>query len=109
MERGIVALGALGQTRSAWRRDHLLQTPDTFVRTPLPGLRNGMAIVHAAPRMGAGFSLMTVELEAGGQLSEGPAQRFLYVLEGELTLSEPYARTPHALSPGSFCFCPEPV
>ncbi len=31
----------LGQTRSAHRADHILQTPDTFVRAPLPGMRKG--------------------------------------------------------------------
>ncbi len=99
-------LGGLGQTRSAFRRDHLLQTPDTFVRTPLPGLKDGLAIVHTAPQMGAAFSMMTVELDAGGELSAGPAQRFVYVLEGELSLSEPARRSPHKLSAGSYCFCP---
>lgn len=97
---------ASGHTRSAWQRDHLLQTPDTFVRMPLPGLAGGLAIVHAAPAMGAAFGMMTVEMETGGELTEGPAQRFLYVLEGELSLAGPEARIPHALSKGSYAFCP---
>ena len=33
--------------------DHLLLTPDTFVRAPLPGMTNATAIVHAAPALGA--------------------------------------------------------
>ena len=44
----------LGHTRSSYQRDHLLHTPDTFVRAPLPGMRNATAIVHAGPVMGAG-------------------------------------------------------
>ena len=96
----------LGQTRSANRRDHLLLTPDTFVRTPLPGLTGGMAIVHASPQCGAGFMQMTVEFEPGGTLTEGPAQRFLYVLQGELSLAEPDSRTPHRLAAGGFAFLP---
>ena len=43
----------LGHTRSANRRDHLLHTPDAFIRTPLPGLPGGLAIVHIAPAAGA--------------------------------------------------------
>ena len=74
----------LGFTRSAHHRDHLLQTPDTFVRTPLPGLIGGTAVMHAGPQMGAAFAMMTVELEDGGTLPFSPTQRFLYVLEGEL-------------------------
>jgi len=48
----------LGQTRSANRRDHLFLTPDTFIRTPLPGLTGGLAIVHVAPAAGAAFTQM---------------------------------------------------
>lgn len=46
----------LGQTRSANRRDHLLHTPDTFIRTPLPGLTGGLAIVQVAPATSAAFT-----------------------------------------------------
>jgi (S)-ureidoglycine aminohydrolase len=96
----------LGQTRSANRRDHLLLTPDTFIRTPLPGLIGGLAIVHVAPQAGAAFTQMTVELDAGGTLTEGPTQRLMYVLEGELTLQEPSTKKPHKLSAGSYAYLP---
>ena len=96
----------LGLTRSANRRDHLLLTPDTFIRTPLPGLTKGLAIVHVAPQAGAAFTMMTVELEAGGKLTEGPTQRFLYVLEGELALKEPGRAEPHAMSAGGYAYLP---
>ena len=74
----------LGMTRSARRADHLLQTPDTFVRTPLPGMRNATAIVHAGPAIGAKFTEYTIEFEAGGSLAPAPGQRFVYVIEGEV-------------------------
>lgn len=74
----------LGQTRSAHRSNHLLQTPDTFVRAPLPGMQRATAIVHAAPALGARFTQYTAEFEAGGSLAPAAAQRFLYVLEGEI-------------------------
>lgn len=72
----------LGHTRSARYADHLLQTPDTFVRAPLPGMRNAQAIVHAAPAIGAKFTEYTVEFAAGGVLADAHDQRFVYVLEG---------------------------
>jgi (S)-ureidoglycine aminohydrolase len=97
----------LGQTRSANHRDHLLQTPDTFVRTPLPGLTGGLAIVHTGPAVGAAFAEMTLEFEARGTLMQGSMQRFLYVLSGELTLEEPGKRKPHLLNPGSFAYFPK--
>ncbi len=96
----------LGQTRSANRRDHLLLTPDTFVRTPLPGLTGGLAIVHVAPATGAGFTMLTLEIDPKGQLIQGPTQRFLYVLEGDLELKDPGKPIPHTLGPGSYAYFP---
>ena len=74
----------LGQTRSSLRADHFLLTPDTFVRSPLPGMNRCAAVVHAGPAMGAAFTEYTAEFEAGGELGNAPAQRFLYVLEGSV-------------------------
>jgi (S)-ureidoglycine aminohydrolase len=82
----------LGQTRSAYRQDHLLQTPDTFVRAPLPGMLNATAIVHVGPARGAGFTQYTAEFAEGGRLAPTAAQRFVYVLEGELTVAGRYLR-----------------
>jgi (S)-ureidoglycine aminohydrolase len=96
----------LGQTRSVNRRDHLLLTPDTFVRTPLPGLTGGLAIVHIAPAIGAAFTQMTLEFEPGGKLIQGPTQRLIYVLEGDLELEEPGKPIPHSLAPGSYAHFP---
>jgi (S)-ureidoglycine aminohydrolase len=77
-------LHGLGHTRSALGRDHLLQTPDTFIRAPLPGMRKATAIVHAGPAVGAGFVEYTAEMEAGGELGPAVGQRFVYVMEGEV-------------------------
>jgi (S)-ureidoglycine aminohydrolase len=64
----------------------MLLTADTFVRTTLPGMKKCAAVVHAGPAMGAGFAQYTAEFESGGELGVARAQRFLYVLEGELKL-----------------------
>ena len=72
----------LGATRSARYDTHLLQTPDTFVRAPFPGMQNATAIVHVAPALGAGFTQYTVEMSAGGVVPSAVEQRFVYVLEG---------------------------
>ena len=74
----------LGLTRSAHRVDHLLHTPDTFVRAPLPGMKNATGIVHMAPAGGAQFTEYTAIFEAGGTLGVAAGQRFIYVVEGEL-------------------------
>jgi (S)-ureidoglycine aminohydrolase len=76
----------LGHTRSAHQRNHLLLTPDTFVRTSLPGMKAASAIVHISPALGAAFTEYTVELESGGEFAETLAQRFLYVVDGAVHL-----------------------
>lgn len=76
----------LGQTRSSQQHNHLLLTGDTFVRTALPGMQKCMAIVHAGPTVGAKFAQYSAEFELGGTLGETPAQRFIYVVDGHLTV-----------------------
>ena len=76
----------LGVTRARYRHDHFLLTPDTFVRAPLPGMERAVAIVHAAPAHGAGFTEYTVEFEPRGAMSVGAHQTFIYVLEGAVAL-----------------------
>ena len=76
----------LGQTRSSQQANHLLLTPDTFVRTMLPGMKACVAVTHAGPVMGAKFAQYTAEFESGGELGATPAQRFVYVLEGNLKI-----------------------
>jgi (S)-ureidoglycine aminohydrolase len=94
----------LGHTRSANRRDHLLQTPDTFVRTPLPGIRGGVAVAHVSPAVGAAFTQYTVELESGGVLDPVPAQRFVYVLSGTVDLTSDASF--NTLSSGGYAYLP---
>jgi (S)-ureidoglycine aminohydrolase len=91
----------LGHTRSAHRHDHLLLTPDTFVRAPLPGMSKATAIIHVAPAVGARFAQLTVEFEPGGVMGPSSAQRFLYVLEGEISVGG------RSLSAGDFAYTPE--
>ncbi len=91
----------LGHTRSAYRHDHLLQTPDTFVRAPLPGMDKATAVVHIAPAAGAKFTQYTAEFEAQGSMQPSSLQRFVYVIEGEI-------ETPgERLSAGGFAYFPE--
>jgi (S)-ureidoglycine aminohydrolase len=95
----------LGQTRSSHQRNHLLLTPDTFVRTALPGMKNASAIVHIGPALGAAFTEYTAEFEPKGELGNTPAQRFVYVLEGTVTLEVEEKR--HELAARGYAFLPE--
>ena len=94
----------LGGTRSASARSHALLTPDTFVRAPLPMMSRATAIVHASPAMGAAFTQYTAEFEPGGQLGPATAQRFVYVLEGQLEVT--LGRKGHNLPVGGYAYLP---
>ena len=90
----------LGHTRSSNERDHLLQTPDTFVRAPLPGMRNANAIVHIGPARGAAFTSYTIEFAANSSYAAGPYQAFVYVLEGTVDIDG------RVLSAGHYAYLP---
>jgi (S)-ureidoglycine aminohydrolase len=94
----------LGVTRSDRQPTHLLQTPDTFVGSPIPGYASVTAIVHAAPAIGAAFTQYTAEFEPGGSLGPAHGQRFLYVLEGGVSVF--LEGKTHTLAPGGFAHIP---
>jgi len=91
---------SLGHTRSARRDDHLLHTPDTFVRASWPGMINAVAIVHVSPAIGAAFTQYTAELGADGYLPATSMQRFVYVLSGEAQVADA------SLGAGGFAYVP---
>jgi len=94
-------LSHLGETRSSRKHDHILQTPDTFIRAALPGMQKCLAIVHCGPASGAGFTQYTAEMQSRGTLGRTTGQRFTYVLDGGITVAEAF------LGPGSFAFIPQ--
>jgi (S)-ureidoglycine aminohydrolase len=95
----------LGQTRSTNQRDHLLHTPDTFVRAALPGMELATAVVHISPAGGAAFTQYTAELEPGGKLGPTSNQRFIYTLEGAADLATD--TTFQTLTQGAYAYLPE--
>ena len=97
----------LGSTRSSSKADHLLQTPDTFIRCPLPGADGVEFIIHAAPQLGARFTQMTAEFVAGGALPPTSTQRFVYVLDGKLEVKADGKK--HILKPGGYAYLPQDV
>jgi (S)-ureidoglycine aminohydrolase len=94
----------LGQTRSTNQREYLLQTPDTFIRTALPGMEKAAAIVHISPAAGAAFTQYTAELEPAGTLGPSQHQRFIYILEGSAVLT--IGSGVHTLLPNAYAYIP---
>jgi (S)-ureidoglycine aminohydrolase len=94
----------IGQTRTAFRRDHALIAPDGHVPTPLPNWDGASGVVLISPAMGAGLAQSLVLASQVGQtLSYSPSagvEACVYVLEGELRGGEQTLRV------GSFVFLP---
>jgi (S)-ureidoglycine aminohydrolase len=63
------------------------------------------AIVHAGPAVGARFTQYTAEFESGGELGDTLAQRFIFVLEGELEVEVNGKR--NALVSRGYAYLPE--
>ena len=95
----------LGETRSSQKHNHLLLTGDTFVRTSLPGMKNCAGIVHVGPAIGANFAQYTVEFETLGELGDTPVQRFVYVIDGHLTIEVEGRK--HELKKQAYAYLPE--
>jgi (S)-ureidoglycine aminohydrolase len=98
----------LGATRTSLKPDHMLHTPDAFIRTPLPGANGVEFVVHTAARIGAAFAQMTAEFVRNGTLAPATpgVQRFLYVIDGHIDLEVLGGRTSGALTPGKFAYVP---
>ena len=94
----------LGRTRSSQQPNHLLLTPDTFVRTTVPGMKGCAAIVHAGSSMGARFTEYTAEFDPGGEMVGARAQRFIFVMEGAVNFETPDKRS--KLPDTRLCLCP---
>jgi (S)-ureidoglycine aminohydrolase len=95
----------LGRTRSSQQPNHLLLTPDTFVRTTLPGMTGCAAVVHVGPALGAKFTQYTAEFEAGGELGATSAQRFVFVMEGTVKLGAQGKQS--ELTAGGYAYVPQ--
>ena len=82
-------MNLFGTTRTHVRRNHALIAPDGHVAQALPGWTGGSVVTLISPQLGARFVHYLVTLEEGGQ-SAPPlpgVERFVYVVEGELTLA----------------------
>jgi (S)-ureidoglycine aminohydrolase len=64
-----------------------------------------MAIVHIAPAIGARFTQYTAEMESGGKLGQTSAQRFIYVLNGTVTVT--ISGSAQTLDADGFAYLPQ--
>jgi (S)-ureidoglycine aminohydrolase len=64
-----------------------------------------MAVVHAGSALGAAFTQYTAEFVVGGELGGTTAQRFLYVIDGEINLEVGGKKT--QLKSRAYAYIPE--
>lgn len=91
--------------RGTQQSNHLLHTPDAFMRTRFPGMKDACAIVHISPAFGAAFTQYTVELESGGEIGIALGQRFLYVTDGSVLVHTEGKE--HHLAPRGYVLFPQ--
>jgi (S)-ureidoglycine aminohydrolase len=68
-------------------------------------MKNASAIVHIGPALGAAFTEYTVEFEPKGELGNTSAQRFVYVMDGAVTLEAKSKR--YELKARGYAYLPE--
>jgi (S)-ureidoglycine aminohydrolase len=96
-----------GPGRSHVGRNHAFITPDSHVRSPLPGWDGTECVILIAPRMGARFTQFLAHMQPGS--IAGPSapgvERFIYVLDGTLSVLPPRAPVQN-LTAGGFAYAP---
>lgn len=78
----------LGETRSVVRKNHALICPDSHEITPMPNWPGSETVFVITPDLGARFSQFFVTMPTGaiGQSPARGVERFILVLEGEISL-----------------------
>ncbi len=64
-----------------------------------------MAVVHTSPAIGARFTQYMAEIESGGKLGPTSAQRFIYVLNGTVTVTT--SGSEHTFGADGFAYLPQ--
>ncbi|KAF9602114.1 hypothetical protein IFM89_025159 [Coptis chinensis] len=78
-----------GFTRSVYREDHAVITPESHVFSPLPDWSNTMGAYLITPAMGSHFVMYLAKMQvlSRSALPSEDVERFLFVLQGTVTLT----------------------
>ena len=96
-----------GFTRTVFKRNYALITPDGFVPSVLPGWKNCVVVIHIAPAMGGPrFAQLTITLEETGvgEGNTGALEHFYYIQTGDCTAQLNGRK--YELTAGSYLFVP---
>ncbi|XP_054823059.1 (S)-ureidoglycine aminohydrolase [Prosopis cineraria] len=96
-----------GFTRSVYKRDHALISPESHVYGPLPDWINTSGAYLIAPEMGSHFVMYLVKLQEKSKsgLLLNDVERFIFVLRGAVTLTTG-ACSRHTLKMDTYAYFP---
>ncbi|XP_052209511.1 (S)-ureidoglycine aminohydrolase [Diospyros lotus] len=96
-----------GFTRSVYRSDHALVTPESHVFSPLPDWTNTLGAYLISPAAGAHFVMYIAKMQENSKSGPPPpdVERFLFVVEGTVTLTD-ISGVSHKLMVDSYSYLP---
>nr|CAD1844972.1 unnamed protein product [Ananas comosus var. bracteatus] len=99
-----------GFTRSVYKRDHAVITPESQVFSPLPDWVDTLGAYLISPAMGAHFTMYLAKMQEDSTSGSPPkdVERFLFVLEGSILLSN-NSGTIYELPVDSYAYIPANV
>nr|GMC80688.1 (S)-ureidoglycine aminohydrolase [Ipomoea batatas] len=78
-----------GFTRSVYKRDHALITPESHVFSPLPDWTNTLGAFLITPEMGSHFVMYLAKMQENSISGLPPSgvERLIFVVEGEVVMT----------------------
>ncbi|KAI5655793.1 hypothetical protein M9H77_32980 [Catharanthus roseus] len=96
-----------GFTRSVYKRDHALITPESHVFSPLPEWTNTLGAYLITPAMGSHFVMYLAKMQENSESGLPPSdvERFIFVVDGTASLTDA-SDISHKLTVDSFAYIP---
>ncbi|KAK3029853.1 hypothetical protein RJ639_038287 [Escallonia herrerae] len=96
-----------GFTRSVYKRDHALITPESHVFSPLPDWSNTLGAYLISPAMGSHFVMYLAKMQGKSKsgLLPNHVERFIFVVQGMVTLTNVHGSS-HKLMVDSYAYLP---
>uniref|UniRef100_A0A5B7CBP3 Putative (S)-ureidoglycine aminohydrolase n=1 Tax=Davidia involucrata TaxID=16924 RepID=A0A5B7CBP3_DAVIN len=96
-----------GFTRSVFKRDHALITPESHVFSPLPEWTNTLGAYLISPAMGSHFVMYLAKMQENSKsgLPPNDVERFIFVVQGLVTYSN-VSGFNHKLMVDSYVYLP---
>ncbi|KAM3734699.1 hypothetical protein ACB098_10G035200 [Castanea mollissima] len=96
-----------GFTRSVYKRDHALITPESQVFSPLPEWTETLGAYLIAPAIGSNFVMYLAKMQGNSKSGLPPSdvERFIFVVQGAVTLAN-VSGISHELIVDSYAYLP---